>query len=177
MKPTAVSIYNKETIKEAMRALFCGRMKPENYFAVFMTAYGIILVLILAIIILSGSDTISILVILLDLFGMFNVIYKYLIYPKRYYKGLGRLRDLKVTYVFENDRMTDYSHIDGYEGTGTIRYDMLYRLVETSRYFLAFRNRQSVYIIDKAHMQNCSEDYIRNLLLSGGNTKYIKCRY
>lgn len=97
--------------------------------------------------------------------------------PKIQYKNLHKLGNLENTYTFtENDFSCVSSHTD-YNGSATLKYSVIFKIVETSKYMFIFRDKAQAFVIDKSTFKNGTPEDIRRLLKNYLGDKYIICNY
>lgn len=97
--------------------------------------------------------------------------------PKNYYESHGKFVDMRDTFVFRKDEVIISSCIGDFESLTTMKYTMLYKVMETSDYFFLFENKLLLYIVDKSNIEGGTAKDIRKLLYAVLGRQYFDCKY
>ena len=85
--------------------------------------------------------------------------------------------------LFLNSKISDDEGIvilgqnNEYKGKTEIKYSMIQKAVETSKYLLLYCSSYESYVVDKSTFMNGTIEEIREKLVSYLKNQYIICRY
>ena len=113
----------------------------------------------------------------IGILSVFIHCFAYWIFPKIQYKSLGKLADIENEFVFYDDVIKITSNNTEYSGEAELKYTVIPKVMETTKYLFIFQNRRQVYAIDKSTLTNGTMEDIRRKLKNYVNNKYIMCRY
>ena len=177
MEIYAKSKYDYETVKALAHTDAYKRFNPKKTFT-FWTAYSVVLIVIMIVLLfLWGSDRtliillpVCIAVLLLDCFIYWGL-------PKVQYKSLGKMANMENEFVFYEDVIKITSNNMEYSGEAELKYTVIPKVMETTKYLFVFQTKRQVYAIDKSTITNGTMEDIRRKLKNYVNNKYIMCRY
>lgn len=177
MEITALSTYDLKTCKAIQRFTMFGKNNPFRRLLFWGIIYIIILFAVLSLLVADITDVFSwiLFILIIVVIVFFGVYYFYT--PRARYKSLGRLADTQMYFRFRKTEFSVISDVDGHSESTTLKYDMIRKVAETSKYFFVYPANGSLYTIDKSTIQNGNAELLKALLVSGPSVKYIKCRY
>ena len=177
MKIKATCKYNYECARAATHANIFRRFNPK-------TVCLMLLILLLADIgvqigniILKDSNAVSIITIVACLVGIAMIYFVYYEIPKKQYKAMEQLRNLENKYFFDDEGIAILGQNNEYKGKTEIKYSMIQKAVETSKYLLLYCSCYESYVVDKSTLMNGTIEDIREKLVSYLKKQYIICRY
>ena len=97
--------------------------------------------------------------------------------PKIQYNATAKLSDIHNSYIFKDDEFHIFSSKEGYSGAGSLKYNMIFRVMETKEFLFIFQNKSQVYVVDKSTIEGGSWIDVRNKIEPLLGKKYIICRY
>jgi len=104
--------------------------------------------------------------------------YLYFLLPKIQYNSFKKPSDIKNQFIFTDSGFKVFSEAEGYEGSSSIDYSTIFKVMETSEYFFIFENRIRTYIVDKGSMDTEQAETLRHKLMSFVSKKNYKlCKY
>lgn len=69
------------------------------------------------------------------------------------------------------------SNGQNYSSQGEIKYSVLVKMCETSRYLFIFQNKAQAFIVDKNTIRDGSMEEVRDKIKNQMSGKYILCKY
>ncbi len=69
------------------------------------------------------------------------------------------------------------SNGQNYSSQGEIKYSVLVKMYETSRYLFIFQNKAQAFIVDKNTIRHGSMEEVRDKINNQMSGKYILCKY
>ena len=97
--------------------------------------------------------------------------------PKKQYKAMAQLRNLENKYFFDDEGIAVLGQNNEYKGKSEIKYSMIQKAVETSKYLLIYCSNYESYVVDKSTFMNGTIEDIREKLVPYLKNQYIICRY
>ena len=177
MEIKATSVYDLKTVTALTRLNMFKKVNHKKRMRTFGIIDAILICIIVFELLAFGFATPLWLMLSVLIISTFLYSYMYFLYPKIRYKASGKFADIKNHFVFYDDELAASTDSNEYNGTSTIKYTMLYKVMETSEYFFLFQNKLSVYVVDKTTLQNGTADNIREKLLPILQKQYIVCKY
>lgn len=176
MEIKAKSVFDYESIKALAYVTIYKRKDPRKAF-VFMNVWCIALVLLIVMEMISfGVDgQLMMLLILAIVLALFNF-YLYFGYAKIQYNALQHMKNTENTYTFCEDLIKVSSKGAQYNGEAELKYSMIPKVMETSKYLFIFQSKNQSFIVDKSTIVNGTVDEIRMKLVQSSKAKYIICR-
>ena len=169
--------FNLESMKAFTHLLLFKKANPKKRMIFWLIAYLFFSAVIIAEIILLDADTV-LFVLLAFIFLWFLLgCYFYFLLPKKQYKALGKMKEIVNEYVFGDEVIGLNSIGDGYNGDGEIEYDLIYKVMETSKYIFIFLNKTQTYIVNKSTITGGTVEELKNKLSSYVGDNYITCKY
>ena len=77
----------------------------------------------------------------------------------------------------QDKKIDAYTKGEAYNGQAEIKYALLVKVMETSKYFFLYQNNTQVFIVDKSMIVGGTAEEIRNKLSSVTRNRYIICKY
>ena len=92
--------------------------------------------------------------------------------PKRKYAALGDQKDKEVSYCFTQEEVT-------VDGDRVLRYQDLWRIMETKEYMFLYPDRSEILPVEKATLRGGTPEQLTKQLKKTleGTRKYITCAY
>ena len=177
MEIQAKSKYDYETVKALAHTSTYKRIKPRTAF-IFLMAYSMLLItFIVTLLYIWGRDTTLIILLPVCLGVMILDGFMYWGLPKVQYKSLGKLVNIENVFLFCDDVIKITSKNTEYDGEAEIKYSLIPKVMETTKYLFIFQTKRQVYVVDKATITDDNMVEIRRKLNSSISGKYIMCRY
>jgi len=177
MEIKATSIYNLKTTQALMRLNMFKKADPKKRMRVEAIIATVLLALtIFDLIAFERSPSIWMMLGVL-IVGTLLHSYMYFWLPKIRYKSSGKFADIQNTFIFRENEMSISSSIDNYTGSSSLKYTMLFKVMETNDYFFLFQNKLHEYVVDKSTIEGGTADGIRRVLMDVLKTQYIICNY
>lgn len=177
MEIKAKTTYNYEVYRDFQRFnIFKGKNSANGKVWILIISFVGIAVSIFNLI-AFGSDSIvwlmMAIIILADLlFG-----YMYFIVPKIQYKSAKKFADIENNYIFKDDELSTTSNNAQYNGSSTMKYEMIFKVYESKDYFFIYINKMQAYIVDKSQIIDGTAEEIRAAILKYlPPKKYIVCK-
>ncbi len=100
----------------------------------------------------------------------------YFIMPKRQYEFFGYSKDAEISYLFEDDTITEYENSQNGSGNSTINYATLKKVYESDKRLYIYLDKVHVLIIDKSTITGGSVDELRDKLRDAVGKNYVVCK-
>lgn len=177
MEIRAKSRFDYDSVKALTHLWMFKRADPKKRMVFWTIADLVLLAVILLEIILFGSD-----IVLFVLMGAVAAMYllecyMYFLLPKIKYNSLAKMKDVENEYVFREEKIDAYTKSEAYSGQAEIKYALLVKVMETSKYLFLYQNNTQVFIVDKSTIVGGTAEEIRNKLSSVTGNRYIICKY
>lgn len=101
----------------------------------------------------------------------------YFLLPKIRYNSFARMKDITNEYTFCDEVLMITTKAAEYNGQGEIKYSLIVKVYETTKYFFIFQNKSQVLMIDKSTIVGGTADEIREKIQGAMSRKYIVCNY
>ena len=177
MEIKATSKYDKKALTALVRVGMFKRLKP---LAGLLILLGILIAFTAFVIVVGVTyntfKTFGVYVFML-VFVSFFLCYMYFLFPGLQYKRMGNFSEVENVFVFTDDQVTISQNKEGYDGTAVLRYDMIYKVYETSDYFFLYQNKNAAYIVDKSTISNSEAEQIREKISAAVGKTYRVCKY
>ena len=177
MEIKAKCVFDYESMKALTYVSTYKRKNPRKSF-VFTNIWCVVLVLLLMIEMMFFDVDIQ-LVVLLVVAAILVVVncFMYCISPKIQFKALHNLQNMENEYTFYSDSIKVISKNKDYNGEAEIKYSVVPKVMETSKYVFIYQSKNQVFIVDKSTITNGTINDIRNILIPFVKNKYIICKY
>lgn len=183
MEIKASCTYDFKAVKALVHSGIYKKSNPKTRF--ILTVVFLLITVVLSILNLifsettednTGNTTIWIIMVVAAIFTILSF-YMYFILPKIQYKSLHKLGNLENIYTFNENGFTCVSSNSDYNGSSTIKYSVIFKIVETSKYMFIYRDKAQAFVIDKSTFESGTPEDIRRLLKNYLGNKYIICNY
>lgn len=172
----AYTVYNLKMYRALTRLSMCRRFNPTIIMSCFSVIFAIGIIDCVYLFIMKKSSMFLLMIALLLLCAaLFYFMYFGLAYVS--YKSAAKLAGAKNEYIFRDGDMSIVSVSADYRGAVTLKYTMIYKVMETSKYFFIYQTKRGIYPVDKANIEGGTAADIRALLSPVLGKKYIVCRY
>ena len=168
MEIRANSQYDFETIRAFTHTLYYKKREPKKSFTISMIFWG--LMAVFAVFALPEMLLVFLVVIGVELF-------QYVILPKIQYRLLAKFKGTENEFIFGEESFRVLSHTEAYQGEAEMRYELIVKVIENSRYFFIYQTNNQVYAVDKETITGGSAEDIRKRMEPGLGKKYIVCKY
>ncbi len=169
--------YDYESVKALVHTSFFKRRNPKTVF-ILLLIIGIIFLLKEIIIGFSqGIESMSGLIIIAALCWIYLSVFMYWLMPKKQYKALCKMENMVNEYTFCDNVIKVTSINATYNGGAEIKYSMIPKVIETSKYLFVFQNKNQAFVVDKSTITDGTVDDIRAKLAPMLGKKYIRCKY
>lgn len=169
--------FDYESVKAISYASMYRRVKPKTAFITMLIMCAIVFVLEVYSGISWGIEAISFRLLLVTIVLVGLSCFMYLGFPKMQYKALGKMKNVENEYIFCEEVIKVSSKSEEYNGEGELKYSMIPKVIETSKYLLVYQSKNQAFVIDKSTITNGTLDDIREKLTQYVKKKYIVCRY
>ena len=169
--------FDYESIRALTYASMYRRVKPKTAFVTMMILGSITLGLEVYNGICWGVEYISIISLILAILLVGLSLFMYWGFPKLQYKALGKMKNVENEYIFCDEIIKVSSKSEEYNGEGELKYSMIPKVTETSKYLLIYQSKNQAFLIEKATITNGTIDDIREKLTQYVKKKYIVCRF
>lgn len=166
-----------ECVKALSYASMYRIMKPQTAFITTIIMGTLVLLLEILTGVFWGLDMISIgflifavLLICLNCFLYFGI-------PRIQYNALDKMKMMENEYTFCDDVIKVSSKSEEYNAEGELKYSMIPKVKETSKYLFVFQTENQVFVVDKSTITNGTINDIREKLNPFVKKKYIICKY
>lgn len=170
MEIRANSKYDFETVRALTHAISYKKRDPKKSFQISMIFWGIMAVF--AVLALP-----EMLLAFLVVLGIFLNLFQYFLLPKMQYRLLAKLKGTENEFIFGEESFRVLSHTEAYQGEAEIRYELIAKVIENSRYFFIYQTNNQVYAVDKETITGGSAEDIRKCMEPGLGKKYMICKY
>lgn len=177
MEIKAKGIFDFESIKALSHLQMFGKNDPKKRMRFWSILFGILLVLVTGEILLFGLDGSLMLMMGCAVLCIALECFMYFILPKIQYNSLVKMKDIVNEYVFTEESMLVSSNGQNYSSQGEIKYSVLVKMYETSRYLFIFQNKAQAFIVDKNTIRDGSIEEVRDKIKNQMSGKYILCKY
>ncbi len=166
---------------DAMKALthMAAFKKTNPKKAVVMMA-GYCVVLMVAVIVMMkifGIDSTLIMLLFVSIILLLLVFFIYWGLPKIQQKSMAKLICIENEYCFYEDTMKVISKNAEYNGEAEIKYSLITKVMETSKYLFIYQTNNQVLTVDKSTVSCGNMDELRKRLRFYLQKKYIVCKY
>ena len=177
MEIKASGKFDLKSIKALIRLMLYKKANPKRRMILWTSIYAVLLIIILAELFLWGFDKTLFVLLITNLVISGLGCYQYFILPKKQYNALGKLKDIENEFLFLEDSVQITAQSEEYSGETEIKYSLIFKVFETSKYFFIFQNKTQVYIVDKSTMSANDSQEVRRKLMDTVDGKYILCKY
>ena len=101
----------------------------------------------------------------------------YFLLPKIRYNSLAKMKDIINEYTFCDEVLIITTKGAEYNGESEIKYSLIVKVYETTKYLFIFQNKSQVYVVDKSTIIVGTVDEIRVKIKDAISGKYIVCNY
>lgn len=100
--------------------------------------------------------------------------YMFIRLPSIQYSSMANAKDARCSYTFyDNEFCGEISYSDGkILNTSTMKYEMIYKIVENNEYIFIFQNKRAMYVIEKSTVAKNELDTLKALLKHHCPIKY-----
>ncbi len=175
MEIKATTTYSYEIYKEYTKF---SMYKGKTYIKwLFLTTIVLGTILSLYGFINDDDTTISLVFMILIILMVVIMIFSSCILPKIMYKSMKNISDIKNEFIFKDDEFSTVSSSLQFNGNSTTKYEMLYKVYETPKYFYIYINKAQAYIVNKSEIIDGTAEQIRDSFLKHLTHKqYIICK-
>lgn len=177
MEITAKGVLNLESIKALVHFQMFRKNDPRKRIKSWTILYAILFLVLIAELFWVGMDDTLILLLVCIIVILLLEYFMYFILPKIQYNSLAQMKDIVNEYVFTEESMQVVSKGENYHSQGEIKYSVLVKMCETSRYLFIFQNKSQAFIVDKNTIKDGSIEELREKITSQMSGKYILCKY
>ena len=101
----------------------------------------------------------------------------YFVGPKIQYKNMHNMAGIENTYIFTEKDFSINSNNSVYDGSAVMKYSVIFKIVETSKYMFIYRDKAQSFIVDKSTFDEGGAETVRNMLKNYLGNNYIICNY
>ncbi len=176
MEIRATSTFDYDLIKALVHFNMFKKADPKKRMLLWGIIHSILLIVIVIETILFGIDEMLALIVVIIVIGPL-LYFMYFLLPKIKYKQLGNMQNAKNEFIFQDDIIITSTRSDDYYETYEIKYPMIKKVMETSKYIFIFEKSMKLFIIDTSSVVGGTKEEIINKLMSHREIKYIICDY
>lgn len=170
MEIHAKCCFDFESVKALTHLSMYRKVNPHKCFMLIVIFFGLSLLMALFLI---HSRVLSIVSCAIFILGCFL----HFVYPRIQFRALNKLQYMENEYTFFDDHISVSSKGEEYNGTAELKYSLIPKVVESSRYFFIYQSKNAVFIVDKATITGGSVEDIRDKLIGFVGKKYMICNY
>lgn len=170
MEIRAKCIFDFDSVSALSRLSMYRRLKPKRGFIIIASFSQFSL---LASLILVHSRSLAVISLAILLF----ISFMHFAYPRIQFRALKKLQYMENEYIFLDDHIEVLSKSAEYTGTAELKYSLIPKAAENSRYFFIYQSGNAVFIVDKTTIIGGSAADIRDKLLSHVGKNYMLCKY
>lgn len=176
MEINAKCRFDYESVKALTHVTVYKKKNPQKAFIVRNICSAILVLLILVGMCLGVDTTpivllmVAAVIIALNCFLHFGI-------ARIQFKALHKMKNLENEYTFYEDVLKVSSKAEEYNGEAELKYSLIPKVMETSKYLFVFQNNNQVLIVDKSTIINGTINDIREKLIQFVKDKYIICKY
>lgn len=177
MESKASAIYDYKSMKSLIHL---GIYKKKNPSLSYWIWTIIALALISIFVIFRDSlldSTYSIVLITLLAFLTVMTSFSYFILPIISYRSMKKLAGIRVDFVFSEDSMYVHSDSELHKTDSTMKYEVLFKVMETEERLFLFQTKAQAFVVDKSTIEGGSIEDLRKVIKDVLGKKYIKCKY
>lgn len=176
MEIKAYATYDLKMYRALTRLSMCRRSNPRVILSAYTVLIAVGVVACVALMALQKSmDSLPYLLLLLFLLAVFY--FMYFGFANINFKSSGKLANAKHEYIFRDTDMSVISNSGEYRGAVTLKYTMLFKVMETSEYIFLYQTKRSAYAVDKARIEGGTAEDIRAAISNAIGAKYVVCKY
>lgn len=168
--------YDFEAVRALSHVSLFRNTRPVSRLFFFIICFLIVTFIHFFFVFRLGDDSLRICWFLMIFLICFEC-YLYFLLPRISYRGMKKLKDGEVFYVFQEDRFSESSVLQGYSGECVVEYKILVKVYETSSYIFLFQTNRQAFILDKASMSPEDALELRNRIRSILGKRYVICKY
>lgn len=88
-----------------------------------------------------------------------------------------KLAGIRVDFVFSEDSMYVHSDSELHKTDSTMKYEVLFKVMETEERLFLFQTKAQAFVVDKSTIEGGSIEDLRKVIKDVLGKKYIKCKY
>ena len=96
--------------------------------------------------------------------------------PRSMYGSNKWIKNAEYFFTFRQDDMSVVARSNLVDSSTNVKYEAIFRVIETSKYFLIYISNSQAYIVDKSTVCDGTDGDIRNTLLAALGSKKYKLR-
>lgn len=177
MKIKAKSKFDYKTMKAFVRASFSRKHDPLKKLLIYCLTFVILAAVVLLEMHLVGSSLPLRLVLYVSIAAILLELYMYFLAPRIRYNALAKLKGCTHEFLFTEDYMQINSSDSGFSGESRIKYTVLTKAVETSKYMYIFQDKNHAFIVDKATFSDGTPQQLQEKLQSILGKEYVIYKY
>ena len=101
----------------------------------------------------------------------------YFLLPRVQYNSMAKIKDISNDYIFRDEAFYVSTDSEEYRGDAEIKYSLLEKVMETGEYFFIFRDKRTVFLVDKSTFEDGTAQELREKLQLILGKKYMICKY
>lgn len=172
----AKSTYDYKTIKALTHVTTYKKKNPKKVFT-FWIIYAVFFAVFIYMMQVLGIDEDMGIIKILPYFIIVMELILHFGMPRLQYNMMAKMKEIENEFTFTEDALKVVSKNENYSGEAEVKYAMIPKVFETSKYFFIYQSKNQVYAVDKATFENGNTEEIRSKLMSFVGKKYIGCKY
>ena len=177
MKIKAKSIFDYKTIKAFIRTSLFRKTDPLKKLLIYCFTFILLAVILWVEMSLLGPSVSQYILLGVCVAALLLELYLYFGIPRLRYNALANLKGCTNEFLFTDDYMQIKSSDSGFSGESRIKYTVLTKAVETSKYMYIFQDKNHAYIVDKSTFSDGTPQQLQEKLQSILGKKYQIYKY
>jgi hypothetical protein len=166
-----------ESVKALAHLSMFKKADPKKRICFWFVVIAILCMVIVSELLAFGADAFLFVLLGLEILGFFLICFSYFIIPRIQYRSLGKFQNIENEYIFYDTALKVFSKSREYSWEAELRYSLIVKVYETSRYLFLYRTDRQVFPVDKSTIDTAAVEEIRNTLSAFVKEKYIICKY
>lgn len=154
MEIKASSVYTLEVIRDFAYLNVKTGSSPKKKVEALLILAAAMIALAVVIIIISDCDILMWIMIVIATITVLINGYLYFWLPRVRHKAVSSGGDIKNSFVFYDDGFEGFSTEKGFTGSAQIKYDTLYKIIESQKYFVIYESEKRAHIVEKNTIRN-----------------------
>ena len=177
MEVKAKCVYDYESIKALTYLLVYKGKEPTKRFIMLNVWYGFLFFITILMFVNSGMNIYNIITFSVLVFCICIIYRIHYSSPKKRYNALCKMRDIEQNYIFCDEVIKISLDSEYYKGEAELKYSMIPKIMETSKFFFIYRDNTNIYIVDKTTISGGTQKEIREKFKEVLKDNYKVCKY
>lgn len=177
MKIKAKCTYDYNAVRALIHVTMFKKNNPKTQYIGTAVYCAVMLAAVLSIGFVFGWKKSLFILLAVDLIIFAICNYSYFLLPKIAYKNISSFAGIENEYIFLDDVFKTFSKTSEYNGEAELKYSLVPKVIENSRYFFIYQDKAQAYVVDKSAFEGGTAEELRRALQPKINGKYIICKY